>query len=72
MRKTRWLYLVGQTRVHCDRVEKLGDFAELEVVLEDHQTSEDGEAIAHDLMMKLGIDKANLIPGAYMDLLEKS
>ena len=62
---------MGQTRVHCDRVENLGDFAELEVVLEDHQTPEDGEAIANELMIKLGIDRANLIPGAYMDLLEE-
>jgi adenylate cyclase class IV len=37
VKKTRWLYLVGQTRVHCDRVEGLGDFAELEVVLTDDQ-----------------------------------
>ncbi len=29
--KTRYLYMVGQTRVHCDKVEGLGDFAELEV-----------------------------------------
>ena len=37
MRKTRWLYLVGQTRIHCDRVEGLGDFAELEVLISDEQ-----------------------------------
>ncbi len=39
VRKTRWLYLVGQTRVHCDHVEGLGNFAELEVVLEDQQVT---------------------------------
>ncbi len=37
VKKTRWLYIVGQTRVHCDRVEGLGDFAELEVCLTDDQ-----------------------------------
>ena len=37
VKKARWLYLVGQTRVHCDQVEGLGDFAELEVVLNDDQ-----------------------------------
>jgi adenylate cyclase class IV len=62
--------MVGQTRVHCDQVSGLGDFAELEVCLTDDQTTEDGVAIAHDLMKKLGIDKSNLIPGAYMDLIE--
>ena len=31
VRKHRMLYMVGQTRVHCDRVDELGDFMELEV-----------------------------------------
>ena len=70
VKKTRWLYLVGQTRVHCDSVEGLGDFAELEVVLKDDQTVEEGEKIAKDLMTKLGIDDpSKLISGAYMDLI---
>lgn len=63
---------MGQTRVHCDQVEGLGDFMELEVVLEDNQTTEDGQAIAEDLMVKLGIDSSKLIAGAYMDLLENN
>ena len=33
VRKRRLVYHVGQTRVHLDRVEGLGDFLELEVVL---------------------------------------
>jgi hypothetical protein len=34
------------------------------------QTPEDGTVIAHDLMQKLGISTTDLIPGAYMDLIE--
>ena len=34
VRKTRYLYLVGQTRVHMDDVEGLGQFMELEVVMQ--------------------------------------
>jgi len=32
VRKRRMLYMIGQTRVHLDRVEGLGDFMELEVL----------------------------------------
>ena len=69
--KRRRLYLVGQTRVHLDRVEGLGSFVELEVVLEDSQSLEEGEAIARDVMARIGIGAAELVTGAYLDLLEK-
>lgn len=42
--KSRQLYLVGRTRVHLDRVEGLGDFLELEVVLEPDESPEAGVA----------------------------
>ena len=71
VRKTRYLYMVGQTRVHLDDVEGLGQFMELEVVLRDDQSDAEGQAIANDLMKKLGIEPTDLIEGAYMDLLEK-
>jgi len=31
LRKRRMVYMIGQTRVHLDQVEGLGDFMELEV-----------------------------------------
>lgn len=71
VRKTRYLYLVGQTRVHLDDVQGLGRFLELEVVLREDQSDEDGQAIAENLMRELGIEKSDLLEGAYMDLLEK-
>jgi predicted adenylyl cyclase CyaB len=69
VRKSRILFLVGQTRIHLDRVDSLGDFLELEVVLSDGETVEAGEAIAFDLIAKLGISPHQLIDRAYIDLL---
>jgi predicted adenylyl cyclase CyaB len=68
--KTRYLYLVGQTRVHLDDVQGLGQFMELEVVLRPEQSDAEGKAIAEDLMNKLGVRPDDLLEGAYMDLLE--
>jgi len=71
VRKTRSLYMIGQTRLHLDEVEGLGNFMELEVVLRPGQSDADGRVIAGDLMAKLGILSADLVEGAYIDLLEK-
>lgn len=68
--KRRVLYMVGQTRVHLDRVAGLGTFMELEVVLEPGQSHEHGTRIAEGLMARLGIDPQDLIDAAYTDLLE--
>lgn len=72
VRKTRTLYLVGQTRIHFDEVEGLGRFIELEVVLRPGQSDAEGQAIAEDLIKELGVAKSDLLEGAYMDLLEKN
>ena len=68
--KQRTLLRVGRTRVHLDRVAGLGDFMELEVVLRDGERAEDGEAVAHELLRRLQIDAAQLVAGAYVDLLQ--
>lgn len=72
VRKTRYLYLVGQTRVHLDDVDRLGHFMELEVVMQEGQSDAAGQAIAEDLMASLGVERSDLLEGAYMDLLESS
>ena len=71
VRKTRYLYMVGQTRVHLDDVKGLGQFMELEVVLQAGQSDAEGQKIAEELMSALGVERGDLIDGAYMDLLEK-
>ncbi len=72
VRKTRWVLLAGQTRIHLDRVEGLGDFMELEVVLRDEQPLEEGQAIAQALMQQLGVPPEQRLAGAYLDLLSPS
>ena len=69
--KHRTLYLIGRTRVHLDKVEGLGDFLELEVVLAENEASADGAAVANKLLHKLGIPPEDLIEGAYVDLLKQ-
>lgn len=63
--------MVGQTRIHIDSVQGLGDFMELEVVLRPDQTLEEGRKIADNIKTKLDVKDENLIECAYMDLLGK-
>ncbi|HEK85562.1 MAG TPA: CYTH domain-containing protein, partial [Candidatus Aminicenantes bacterium] len=60
------------TRLHLDQVEGLGDFLELEVVLHPGQTEAEGQAIAYELMEKLGLKQEDLIDRAYIDLLDEN
>lgn len=69
--KTRYLYLVGQTRIHLDDVVGLGQFMELEVVMQEGQGDAEGQEIAESLMASLGVERSDLLEGAYMDLLEE-
>jgi predicted adenylyl cyclase CyaB len=70
--KHRVLFLVGRTRVHLDIVHGLGQFLELEVVLDEAQPPEDGVQTAHALLAQLGIAADQLIEGAYVDLLQQT
>ncbi|MEA3177587.1 MAG: hypothetical protein QOI59_1110 [Gammaproteobacteria bacterium] len=67
--KHRTLFIVGRTRVHLDDVRGLGHFLELEVVLEDGESVEEGVREAHSLMSQLAIQPSQLLDTAYVDLL---
>jgi predicted adenylyl cyclase CyaB len=69
VRKQRTVFLVGRTRVHLDKVEALGHFLELEVVLADDESIEAGTREAYELMQKLGVRQSQLVQRAYVDLL---
>lgn len=70
VRKKRLLYMHGRTRIHLDDVQGLGAFVELEVVLRDGESTDDGVRDAHRLMEGLSIAGSQLIEGAYVDLLQ--
>lgn len=66
--KQRTLFRVGRTRVHLDEVRGLGNFLELEVVLEDGEELSAGIEEAHRLLRLFGIPDGALVPEAYIDL----
>ena len=72
VKKRRTLYLAGQTRIHIDQVEGLGDFLELEVALGPGQTTaqdeNEGKRIAAELLLEFGIGPEELIAEACIDL----
>lgn len=72
VKKSRYLFLHEQTRIHLDKVDGLGSFLEFEVCLRPEQTIEDGTQITNELMKLFKISDTDLMTGAYMDeLLQK-
>jgi predicted adenylyl cyclase CyaB len=67
VRKRRVLFLAGRTRIHLDAVEGLGEFLELEVVLEVGESAEQGILEAQRIMAALGVGPEQLVQGAYVD-----
>jgi len=68
--KKRTLYLSGQTRIHLDQVEGLGDFLEIEVVLGENETAALGETIAQNLLDRLKLLPDQLVSASYLELLK--
>lgn len=68
--KKRTLFRTGQTRIHLDEVEDLGEFLELEVVLKPDQAVTQGMEIARQIMERLDLEAERLVSEAYIDLLE--
>jgi len=72
VRKRRTLFLAGRTRIHLDEVEGLGEFLELEVVLQEGEAAQAGMVEARQVMAQLGITSQQLVQGAYVDLLNQA
>jgi len=70
VKKRRLLFGEERTRIHFDEVEGLGFFLELEVEMEETLSDGAGRAIAESLLKRLDLHHAEVIQGAYIDLLE--
>ncbi|MEM7167280.1 MAG: class IV adenylate cyclase [Planctomycetota bacterium] len=68
--KERALWIYRHTRIHLDRVVGLGDFLELETVV-DGITSQAAAAESNHLIEELGLDRASFIGVPYRDLLRQ-
>lgn len=69
VQKQRTVTMLGRTRVHLDRVEGLGDFMELEVVLQEGESAQAGVQEAQAILAQLGVHLSQCVEGAYVDLL---
>lgn len=69
VRKTRYLFLSGRTRIHLDSVEGLGSYFELEVVLESGDDQKVATQEATELMEQFEISESDLVDVAYIDLI---
>lgn len=67
--KRRLVCHAGRTRIHFDEVRGLGRFIELEVVLTPGERAAAGRREAASLMKALGVRRADLLAGAYADML---
>jgi predicted adenylyl cyclase CyaB len=70
VRKSREVFAIARTRVHLDRVEGLGSFLELEVVLAPGEPVERGHAEAQELLESLLVRPGDLESRAYVDMIE--
>jgi len=71
--KTREVFLYeGKHRIHFDNVKGLGEFVEIEIVMDENQPKEEGVKILTDLMNKIGLQETEYVDVAYIDLLKKN
>ena len=69
VRKQREVLLLGNVRIHLDRVEGLGEFIEFEAVLAEGAAGDSERAKVQELMARFGIAQSDLEGQAYVDLL---
>jgi predicted adenylyl cyclase CyaB len=69
VRKERHLYRIDNVRIHLDRVEGLGDFLELEAIVDAGHREPDCHRSCELLLDRFGIPPEARLAVAYFDLL---
>lgn len=69
VKKQRILFIYKNSRIHIDKVDKLGDFIEFEVIL--GKPDNDGQELMKFLIDKFSDQFLYIIQDSYSDLLEK-
>ncbi len=67
--KRREIFLIGNVRVHLDKVQDLGSFVELEGLVEDPAELMEIDNEVRGLQRALGIDDRSLVKESYSDLI---
>lgn len=62
--------ILDRTRIHLDAVDGLGFFLELEVAVGDEDDAAERTSLARRCLEEFGLREADLVRGAYADLLE--
>ena len=71
VRKKREIWMWGSVRIHFDIVEGLGDFIELEAVMDDQSEMNIREEEVRRLMVEFDIEEEHLVKESYVDLMER-
>ncbi len=69
VQKVRTLYMIDNTRVHLDEVERLGSFIEFEYFVSKKHTREEGHVFLSKLRHEFRFAMGELIDRSYSDLL---
>lgn len=68
VRKQRTLLMRGKIRLHLDRVDGLGEFGEIEAVLDEGNEAEPYRAVVAEILGTLGVRDGDLIGVSYFEL----
>ena len=71
IKKKRQIYLFENVRIHLDEVEKIGNFIELEAVIDDEKTINENRDKTKWLLHYFNNDSSQLVESAYIDLIFK-